>query len=293
MPQLFQLFTAPDSALGRLDYQSLTDQTLMEILIDGMQDEGKSKFRDAHGGFKDIGEWEGVQCTDGHVKIIHFGSMKFTNTDFPFSCIPPSVDLFSAMKCAIHGTLDTSALPKNLGFFSVFSNALHGPVDFSSFPRSLGHIHIGSNAFCGSCALRDLPQSLRYFVAYDNQFSGEISLNDLPPELTMLSLYNNNFSGSIRIERLPNSMTRINLSQNEFSGDFVMLAFPRSLISINISGNPLSGTAVLAKATETMRFVIQYKPLRTPEGQGQLRVVGEEGEEHEWHYNVLWHNEVC
>ena len=54
-------------------------------------------------------------------------------------------------------------------------------------------------------------------------------------------------------------------------------------MNIDFSGIPLSGAGVLAKATESMRFFIQYKPLRTPEGQDQFRVIDEEDGENEWH----------
>ena len=65
-----------DPALGRLDYDSLSDQARMEIFIDGLTEETKKHFQDPKGGFLDISEWSGVFVTDdGEVTDVDYSKL--------------------------------------------------------------------------------------------------------------------------------------------------------------------------------------------------------------------------
>ena len=57
------LFTA-DSSISRVDYNSLSDQTLMEMLIDGFDDESKRTYQEKDGTYLDVCEWSLVVCDD-------------------------------------------------------------------------------------------------------------------------------------------------------------------------------------------------------------------------------------
>ena len=123
-----------DSALGRLDYDSLTDQTLMEMLINGMDEDDKNLYQDESGNFLDTCEWPGVECTktesddDRVVKII-LNSMTFSAKQFPFNFLPPMVSYFDATNSNVHGTLETSHLPSKLTILFISFNKLHGPLN--------------------------------------------------------------------------------------------------------------------------------------------------------------------
>ena len=63
---------AVDPSLGRLDYESLSDQALMEMLIDALPTEEKAMFKDANGNFQDVCEWTNMDCTDERVtEVLH------------------------------------------------------------------------------------------------------------------------------------------------------------------------------------------------------------------------------
>ena len=53
-----------DPSLGRLDCNSFSDQTLMEMLIDGLDEKSKQKYRDNKGTYLDVCEWSSVTCDE-------------------------------------------------------------------------------------------------------------------------------------------------------------------------------------------------------------------------------------
>ena len=79
----FRLFICVDPSLGRLDYNLLSDQALMEMLFDGFDDQTKERFQDDHGIYLDVCEWSCVKCDEfGRVVEIqereaHVGSLQF------------------------------------------------------------------------------------------------------------------------------------------------------------------------------------------------------------------------
>ena len=273
-----------DQALGRLDNHSLSDQALMEMLIDGMEEEHKELYQDENGNFLDVCEWEGIECADDRVEYLFLAFRKFTEKPFPFNFIPPHVQTFRASDCNLHGTLETGVLPSGIKLLNVESNALHGTLSLKAFPRAMEKIWVTWNALTGSLVLSDLPQSLKKFGADFNKFCGEIDLNDLPPALENLSIGGNALTGSINIESLPDSIRHIDLSENAFSKDFRMCMFPPELIDIDVTGNPLSGTVVLLKAEGPTLFDFRFD--------GLLLVVDENGDKHEWHDKLLKVNRV-
>ena len=246
MQRLFTYqLSAIDPALGRLDYESLSDQALMEIIIGGMAAEDKKRYQDENGNFKDVCEWNLRACADDRVTGIFFMQVKMGDGQFPFDFIPPLVCRIWMTNSAACGTLDTSLLPLGLNEFVVNKNKLHGKLNFKAFPRALKYIQIKGNAFCGSCALGELPDCLMILIAGGNKFSGSISLNDLPPAMQKLCLKKNMLTGQINIERLPRNMYTLDLSGNQFSGNVRLTDHPHGFEEFNIENNSLSGSLVL------------------------------------------------
>ena len=270
-----------DPALGRLDYYSLSDQALMETLIEDMNEDIKKELQDANGNYLDVCDWDAqtsaahICCEDDRVIGIDIRCVDFDDNQFPFDCLPSQVWDFVVESCSIHGTLDTAYLPQTLQHLNVSINYLDGTINFKRLPRSLETLDISKNDFSGSLALSDLPRTLKECGANRNRFCGYISLNDLPPALDYLYVDENSLTGSIHINKLPERIRFIDLNRNSFSGDFRLLTFPKSLSHVNISKNPLSGKCIFSKATGAMPFKLDIDNV--------LSVVDENGDKHAWH----------
>ena len=278
-PSILQIL-AINPALGRLDYDSLSDQALMEILIDGMNAKDKAElFQDQSGNFKDICDWSKLICSNDRVQEIRINFSKFNKKQFPFEFIPPLVTKFSMMGCNLHGTLDFSTLPQNFTRLVASSNKLHGTLNFKALPRALVTLYIESNEFTGRCALEELPDSLEFFDASGNKLSGEISFNSLPSAMETLNLSNNLLTGTISIAHLPASIRIIELDNNAFTGRFRLLALPDDLERIFITGNNLSGTAIISEAYGEMPFTLVHDSIK--------EVLDDKGEKHAWEETIV------
>ena len=256
---LYQLSSA-DPSLGRFDADSIPDQILMEMLIDGLRENQKSLFQDADGGFTDVCAWHGVECTGDDVKCVKFAFICFSEAQFPFERIPRRIEHFEISTCNLHGTLNTEYLPPNLTNLDLSYNRLHGSLNFKGLPSALVSLILRENDFHGFCALSDLPKTLVSFDAALNNFSGEIALDDLPAVMQSLNLQKNKLTGSVTIGKLPPPMVVLDLSKNSLSGDLALLLeeIPREMEYIDVTDNPLSGTIVLSEAFDVLNFPICY-----------------------------------
>ena len=257
---MIQIFLAIDPSLGRLDYASLSDQALMEMLIDKMSEDVKSQFQDTSGNFDDVCDWSCVACAGDCVIGVS---------------LPGS---------HLHGTLETSLLPLYLLRLDVSNNQLRGSLNFAAFSKFLQCIDIRKNLFDGICALSDLPDTIMWFQASENAFSGEISLNDLSVSMKVLELYDLNLSGSISITRLPLGMQILNLGKNSFSGDLNLKFLPPSIACISVMKNPKIEKAVFMRASGEMPFELHSDSITA--------VFDESGEKHPWEETILRFNGV-
>ena len=276
MLPIARTLTFADPHLGRLDYDSLSDQALMETLIGGIKSRSTLAFLDEKNNFKDISEWGCIVCKDDRVTRINLSMSKFTEKQFPFEFIPALVRSFGISNCDAHGTLDTAVLPRHIEFFDVSENKLHGSINFAAFPPSVESIFLYLNNFSGSCALGDLPDTLVTLDANNNEFSGELSLNEMPEAMEYLTLSKNKLSGSFSVEKLPRRIEVLDLQSNALSGDVRLLGeLPRTLHKIDVVNNKEMGSkAVLSKAAPPMHFKLKSDRLEY--------VVDEDGQEHAW-----------
>ena len=246
---------AVDPSLGRLDYDSLSDQALMEMLIEGLDDEVKENYQDANGGYLDVCEWTAVECTDDRVTSIDISWGRMNEKQFPFEFIPALTQDFEIFSSNMHGTLDTGVLPSGLVRIQVSINNLHGELNFGAFPRKLERIHIDRNSFGGSCMLSDLPDALTIFSARENKLSGGVLLSDLPAAMEVLILSQNALSGDILLNDLPMGMKELNLSQNNLSGGVQINDLPAAMRSLDLSYNKLSGSISIERLPQSMNLL--------------------------------------
>ena len=61
-----------DPSLGRLDYDSLPDQSLMGILIEGAAEEFKEAMKDSIGCYRDVCEWECITSDEETIRCFRW-----------------------------------------------------------------------------------------------------------------------------------------------------------------------------------------------------------------------------
>ena len=202
----------PSTYLGRVDIDSLPQQTLMELLVEHIEDKGKITLADD----SDIQSWRGMQYNeDGDlIKVTWF-------------CFD------------LHGQIDFQWLPSTITYFRISVNSLKGSADLSHLPASLEEFLLRDNLFDGTLDLTALPESLMCLNASSNQFSGSVCLTSLPPSLISLLLSDNNFSGRLDLKSLPDTLERLHLNSNKFEGYVDFGALPASLSHFDLSDNAL------------------------------------------------------
>ena len=247
------LLLSADSSLGHIDYDSLSDQTLMEILVDSFFSMEKQKHQDEDGDYLDVCMWPYIYCdASGNVtKVKKVGGMGGSAS---LSHIPPKVEFFQMPGGRLTGTLETSLLP-----------------------QGLRHFDIRKNSFRGSANLATLPENLVDFNIYDNAFSGSVDLSKLPASLTELKIGSNNLSGSLCLSCLPRGLRALSLRNNMFSGEFRYENAPSGLRQFYAYGNDFDEVAVVSKdATVTLMA-----------DSGVTSVIDEEGGRHRNQRRIL------
>ncbi|KNH00533.1 leucine-rich repeat protein [Perkinsela sp. CCAP 1560/4] len=135
-----------DPSLGRVDHDSFSHQTLMEMVIDGITN--KEKVCGDFAEPKDIEEWEGVEIEDGKVAKIDW-------------------DHFD-MERSLH----LEWLPSSVRKCTMFQSRLTGTLDLASLPISMKELDLGFNAFTGSINLERLPERMESISVFKNKLSG-------------------------------------------------------------------------------------------------------------------------
>ena len=227
LPALRLLFADTQAALGRLDYDSLNDQSRMEILIEGLDEDSKSYFQDENGAFYDVCEWIALSCDEvGNVNDLTF------EDEEPLS-----------------GTLSLDFLPPKLIKVAIFNHeGITGTIDMTALPPLLKNCWLYCCAFTGSCVLTDLPRSLSELDVGGNLLSGTLDLTKLPESLTDINVSFNRFTGTLNLLHLPSGIHRVNFSNNGLSGRLDLSVVPAGLTAVWARNNSFSGLAIVASS---------------------------------------------
>ena len=245
----FELLTA-DPMLSRVDASSLTDQTRMEILISGLDENCRAYFCDDNGDFMHACRWLGVTCTppvNGSITRINWNDEDTFAGELNLSFLPTILKYFGVekhpmlgVKRGFNGSLETSALPLCLDTLTLGNNDFSSTVNFTALPKSLTGLFLAMNQFFGSADLTRLPKNLTDIDISMNQFSGEICLDTLPQELSAINISGNSFIGRLNLEQLPLGLIFFDCSSNSLSGSIFVDSLPPGLLNFNIAENNFS-----------------------------------------------------
>ena len=215
------VFLAADSALGRIDTQLLSDQTMMELLFEGLSASSKQTFFNSDGTYRDFKETNVCMCdADGNINKVFIEKRTLQdprpNGTIALEFIPRRVFYFQTENCQLEGTLQCSSLPHTLEKLNLRSNRLSGGVSFADMPAGVTLIEIARNNFSGSLDVTSLPASLSILNASYNQFSGSISLDHLPSTLYSFYVGGNKLTGSFCLLNVPRQLEYLYAGQNSF-----------------------------------------------------------------------------
>ena len=117
-----QLFLSVDPSLGRIDYSLMSDQALMEMLIEGFDDESKKRYQDSHGMYLDVCELSRISCDDDErVVEIALDSGSITGS-LELCYVPPKVNDLSIRswgKSELTGSANLARLPDGMEYVSL------------------------------------------------------------------------------------------------------------------------------------------------------------------------------
>ena len=233
---------ANDSALGRIDPTMLDNQTRMELLVEGLSDESKKKYKDASGNFLDIQEWDGVYLDKDTKEIAGFTVRPRTHGAVAFEFLPDSVVTFGASRSDIEGTVPVELLPRGLKVFDIsYIGSMNGTIDFCALPPALEICYLAGNKFTGTADLTRLPDHLESLHIDGNDFYGTLSLSNLPASLHTIWISGNEFCGCICEAKISDSLADLYASNCRFTGSFVYENLPEGANIVDLSENQISG----------------------------------------------------
>mmetsp|Transcript_21779 Transcript_21779/g.33846 ORF Transcript_21779/g.33846 Transcript_21779/m.33846 type:complete len:213 (-) Transcript_21779:45-683(-) len=189
-----------ESHLARLDYESLSQQTLMEMVID--QIVRKDLICGSADTPKDISEWNYVSLNE-HGEVVEIDSTgQPWEGEFGFEWVPATATRIRLVQKCLSGTVAFDKLPCRLEELILSGNLFSGSADFTQLPDGMRIIGLSRNFFSGSIDLTQLPKTLTQLYLSYNNFSGETDFSQLPESLVMLYV-ESNFALSGRIRSRP------------------------------------------------------------------------------------------
>ena len=268
-----QLFLNADPSLGRVDYSSLSDQTLMEMLVEGLDDETKQEYQDDDGAYLEVCDWPCVKC-DVSERVIEIGvDSSDIRGSIQLCYVPPKVKVLKVTPSfpgsELSGSVDLTQLPVGMQVLDLQNNILTGEVDLTRLPSETESLSLGHNQLTWEINITQLPDGMQKLFLDNNQLTGKVDLTKLPKGMNVLRLQYNQFTGAIDLGNLPDEMTYLFLQNNKFSGSFVAKGLASSM-AINAQGNQFNAVAVIGSKTDA---AIKLR------GSGVTSVVDENGKE--------------
>ena len=254
-------YAADTESLGRVNRQTVPQQTLFELLVSEMPD--SAGFRPIDEDFADFCTWLGVTVDESknatgiswnRVFADHSGSIDF-------GYLPLTLTSLSIESNGLQGIVRTLDLPPKLKICHLSCNRFDGELLLDDLPETLKDLTVSRNSFSGSVYLGNLPQSLGTLDLSSNAFSGSIKLNKLPATLRRLSLERNALTGSLELGELPDGMLDIVLNNNYFSGTVDLGHLPKSMLTVWLHENKIVGPLQLLGMPTTLRSLMLHNNL--------------------------------
>ena len=246
------IFLGIDTSLGRVDYSLLSDQTLMEMLIRGFDDESQKEFQDNDGMHLDVCKWSCIKCDDDERVVEIDKNNEDLSGSIEISYVPPKVKVLiitSWRTSQLSGSADFTHLPEGMEDMRLNNNELTGNIDLTHLPIEMKDLRLNKNQLTGEIDLTHLPYGVELLFLNGNQFTGEIDLTHLPERISQLTLNNNQLTGGIDLTRLPDGMRYLTLNNSQLTGSLFISNLPPLMILLDIRANLFNAIAVVDSQT--------------------------------------------
>ena len=269
---LFRILAADIQGIARADKSSLPQQTLMELMVQGISKEKlESTFTDASGNFHDYTTWECVSC-DENDNVYQVCKMSVNYRGLNLEYVPSTVRRIIFMSAQLDGTVPWGALPPALEKLNLAVNFLEGSARLDLLADSTQRVNIARNSLTGSLLLEKLPKSPIELIAFKNNFSGSVNLSSVPPKCVEIDATWNNLTGGLDITALPDGFQKIGLGSNLLSGDINFRTMPDSMKDIDLEDTAFSGDIVFGEMPASFKRLMISSP-------HPIRIVNAAGEE--------------
>ena len=251
------------SALGRLDYATMSQQALMECFIAQLPESSSDRFditigtfQDENGNFTDIEYWECLKFdADGNVIEIVLN----TSGKLFLEWLPPSVRRIQLGGRGHDIYVDFSRLPQSLQSLYFGTLTIIGEICLDELPKQIEHLFLDTCEFSGKVGLSAIPATLlsiclrghslesvdlqsdssllTFFEASSGKLYGEVSFLKSPPSLQFFDLHENALNGTLCFEGLSQSLETLNLAENSLKGTLRFDGLPKTLRTLDLHLN--------------------------------------------------------
>mmetsp|Transcript_6987 Transcript_6987/g.10593 ORF Transcript_6987/g.10593 Transcript_6987/m.10593 type:complete len:221 (-) Transcript_6987:59-721(-) len=192
--QLLIAVLTDDPALGRFEKPSFSQDILMEMLVQGIDNRKIICGRIEKP--RPLKEWYGIS--------FHYRTKGVFKIEWPMY--------------ELEGWIDLQYLPTTVDILNVSLNGLTGCIDLAVLPDSLTQLLLSGNQFSGSIDLTKLPSRMKKLDISDNKLTGCIDLTNIPSTMLEMNLDNNTFYGETDFSNLPKSLRMLNLTNTKLEG---------------------------------------------------------------------------
>ena len=173
--------------IGHIDFGSLSQQTLIELLIERVVFAHRWTFIGDSGLVKDACACPGVRCSAAGFSHWILWDRQFEGGFMDIQWLPLTTSDFFACHNNLHGTLHLTRLPDGLRKLVVRGNKFSGTVDLTRLPQSLTWLWVNENALRGSIDASTLPMSLKILDLRSNYFIGKIAIAEVQSPTAILT----------------------------------------------------------------------------------------------------------
>ena len=130
-----------DPNLGHADYSSFSDQTLMEMLLEGFDEKTRQVCQDIRGTYIEVCEWPCVKC-DADGSVIEISQRDNVSGSLELRYAPPKMRKFEMTWKHLTGSIDLTQLPENFEELYLFRNQLEGSICLTQLPQNMKEISL-------------------------------------------------------------------------------------------------------------------------------------------------------